>query len=250
MHGLLYFRPREQTSQWHSSVYRRRERLPRGRARHACCIAPVRRVGQAVQPILAVAMGVAPLTHAPRKRCGKRVSGLTETGSMQTFQFVALLLHILAAMIWVGGMVFLGVVLVPILRDPSLRPQAVHLVQRTGRRFRNLGWFCLLVLVLTGIVNLGRWGVNWDRFSSSALWRSPWGHLLAVKLSLVAAAMALSLLHDFIVGPCASAKLREAPGSVEAQRLRRLASWMGRANLLLGIGIVAFAIMLVRGSPT
>ena len=68
---------------------------------------------------------------------------------MQTVQFVALLLHILPAVIWIGGMVFLGIVLIPVLRDPSLRAQAVPLIQRTGRRFRNLGWTCFVILVVT-----------------------------------------------------------------------------------------------------
>jgi len=169
---------------------------------------------------------------------------------MQTAQFVALLLHILAAVIWVGGMVFLGIVLIPVLRDPSLRAQAVPLLQRTGRRFRNLGWTCLVILVVTGIINLGRWGVDWARFTNGAFWQSTWGRLLAVKLGLVVATVVLSLLHDLVVGPRATAKLREAPGSAEAQRLRRFAGWMGRVNLLLGVGIVAVAIMLERGVPT
>lgn len=169
---------------------------------------------------------------------------------MQTAQFIALLLHILAAVIWIGGMVFLGIVLIPVLRDPTLRAQAVPLIQRTGRRFRNLGWTCLVILVVTGIINLGRWGVDWARFTNGAFWASTWGQILGVKLGLVAATLVLSLLHDLAIGPRATAKLKEAPGSPEALRLRRLASWMGRVNLLIGIGIVAVAIMLVRGLPT
>jgi putative copper resistance protein D len=168
---------------------------------------------------------------------------------MPAIQFAAVLLHILAAVIWIGGMVFLGAVLIPVLRDPAMRPQAAILIQRTGRRFRNLGWACLLLLIATGVVNLERWGVDWNRFASNDLWLSTWGRILAVKLGLVAVALALSLLHDLVVGPRAVTKLREAPGSAEALRLRRLASWMGRIILLLGIGIVAAAVMLVRGLP-
>lgn len=168
---------------------------------------------------------------------------------MSILQFTALLLHIVAAVIWIGGMVFLGVVLIPVLRHPSIRSQTALLLQRTGRRFRNLGWACLLLLVATGVVNLERWGVDWSRFTSDDLWVSTWGRILAVKLALVAVSLALSLLHDIVVGPRAVAKLREAPGSAQALRLRRLASWMGRTNLLLGVAIIAAAIMLVRGVP-
>lgn len=168
---------------------------------------------------------------------------------MSALQFVALLLHILAAVVWIGGMVFLGVVLIPALRGAALGPERVQLVHRTGVRFRNLGWTCLLVLIATGAVNLTRWGVDWSRFTSGALWSSTWGRILAVKLGLVAGALVLSAVHDFIVGPGATARARRAPGSPEARRWRRLAGWMGRLNLLLGIAIVALAIMLVRGLP-
>lgn len=71
-----------------------------------------------------------------------------------------------------------------------------------------------------------------------------------MKLALVAVAVVVSLVHNLVIGPRATAKLREASGSAEALRLRRLASWTGRVNLLLGVGILAVAIMLVRGLPT
>jgi len=168
---------------------------------------------------------------------------------MQTVHFVAILLHILAAIVWIGGMVFLGAVLIPVLRrSRSSSPgQYTELIHRTGTRFRNVGWACLLILVLTGLVNLTRWGVGFERLVSAELWASTWGHILAMKLALVAAALAMSGVHDFVVGPRATRTLREAPGSKEAGRLRRIAGWMGRANLLIAVLVVALGIMLVRG---
>lgn len=170
---------------------------------------------------------------------------------MQTLHFISILLHILAAIVWIGGMVFLGIVLIPVLRQarttsPSLYGELIH---RTGTRFRNVGWASLLLLVVTGFVNLGRWGVDHARLASADLWASPWGRILAVKLVLVVVAIAISLVHDLVIGPRATRVLREAPGSPRALRLRRLAGWMGRLNLLLAVAIVALAIMLVRGRP-
>lgn len=168
---------------------------------------------------------------------------------MQTVHFIAILLHVLAAVVWIGGMVFLGLVLVPVLRDRSIAGQAAQLIHRTGVRFRNVGWACLLILVATGLVNLTRWGVDVERATSAELWASPWGKILAVKLSLVVLALTVSAVHDFVVGPRATAALRQAPGSDDARRMRRVAGWMGRSNLLIGVLIVALAIMLVRGLP-
>jgi hypothetical protein len=37
------------------------------------------------------------------------------------------------------------------------------------------------------------------------------------------------------------------PGSPRTLRWRRAASWMGRINLLLAVGVIALAVGLVRG---
>jgi copper resistance protein D len=64
-------------------------------------------------------------------------------------------LHVAAAITWIGGMLFIALVVVPVTRgleDVALRRR---LVQATGRRFRVVGWLALGVLVATGLVNLG-----------------------------------------------------------------------------------------------
>jgi putative copper export protein len=71
------------------------------------------------------------------------------------------------------------------------------------------------------------------------------GCFLLVKLGLVAAILALSGLHDFWIGPRASRALRE--GSAQAGRWRAQATWLGRINLLLSLGVLALAVLLVRG---
>ncbi len=66
-------------------------------------------------------------------------------------------LHLLAAITWVGGMLFIALVFVPVTRrppDPALRGR---LVREAGRRFRSVGWIALGLLVLSGLANL------WDR---------------------------------------------------------------------------------------
>jgi copper resistance protein D len=169
---------------------------------------------------------------------------------MQTMHFIAILLHILAAVVWIGGMVFLGAVLIPALRSRRAAPaEYAELIHATGTRFRNVGWACLAILVVTGFINLGRWGVDHSRLANAELWASPWGRILALKLLLVAAALTLSGVHDFVVGPRATRALRASPGAEDARRLRRAAGWMGRSNLLVAVLIVALAVMLVRGVP-
>ncbi len=157
-------------------------------------------------------------------------------------------LHVLAAAVWLGGMVFLVLVLVPVVRRQEYGQHASRLVHLTGTRFRAVGWICLGLLAVTGLINLWYRGIGWAVLSSAGFWASPFGSLLGWKLLVVAAILALSACHDFLVGPRATAAGQTDPGSAAALRLRRRASWMGRVNLLLALAAVAFGVMLVRGA--
>lgn len=134
------------------------------------------------------------------------------------FRFV----HVLAAVTWLGGMLFIALVLVPVARrlpDDALR---VRLISDLGRRFRTVGWIAIGVLVVTGLGNL------WLRPELLGAPRFHW------KAGLIVLALALSVLHDFVLGPRAGAE----PAA------RRRASWVARANLLVVLAIVALGLAL------
>ncbi|MCS6925356.1 MAG: DUF4149 domain-containing protein [Candidatus Binatia bacterium] len=152
-------------------------------------------------------------------------------------------LHILAAVVWVGGMVFLAAVLVPLSRTLVPREVATLLIQQTGVRFRWIGWACLVLLLLSGVFNLTYRGFDW----TWSAWQSPFGQVLTVKLLLVAGILCLSVLHDFVIGPRATALGQTSPASPHALQLRRQASWLGRLNLLLSLVVLALGVVLVRG---
>jgi copper resistance protein D len=158
-------------------------------------------------------------------------------------------LHLLGAMTWIGGMLFLVLVLVPALRRMEDKALAVALIQQTGRRFRLVGWICLGLLGTTGWLNLVARGWGWATLRTEAFWATPFGGLLAVKFGTFSLILVLSAWHDFRIGPRATAALRARPGSPEAVRLRALASWFGRLNLLLALVMAAAGVMLVRGRP-
>ncbi len=168
---------------------------------------------------------------------------------MRAFYLLSVWLHILAAAVWIGGMAFLALVLVPLVRRPEHRSAAVSIVRWTGVRFRPVGWVALGLLVLSGVFQLAYRGFGWADAVGGRLWAGPFGRILAVKLGLVAAVVVLSAVHDFVIGPRATAVWQQKPDAPEARRLRRAASWIGRLNLLLALSIVAFGVMLVRGLP-
>lgn len=136
-------------------------------------------------------------------------------------------LHVLAAIIWIGGMLFVALVLVPVIRaqaDPGLRARLFH---QAGVRFRAVGWAALLLLLVTGLANL------WMRPYLLTLSRFQW------KLGLVVVALALSVLHDFVLGPRAG-----APGADPSMRV--WATWTARLNVLVVL-LVAVLGLALRG---
>ncbi len=152
--------------------------------------------------------------------------------------------HILAALVWVGGMWFLALVLVPALRRESPDRRAA-LLEAVGRRFRTVGWVAIAVLLITGVWNVANRGFGWDVFTTSGRF----GHILAGKLALVVVILALSALHDFRIGPASTRARREGGDPRRAEALRRAASWIGRVNALLTLIVIWLAVALVRGLP-
>lgn len=166
---------------------------------------------------------------------------------MRTLYILSVWLHILAAMIWLGGMLFLVLVLVPVLRRQEYRGVAGGLIHWTGVRFRWVGWVCLGLLLASGILNLGFRGFTWQDLWTGRLWQGPFGRALGIKLLLVAVVFLLSVLHDFVIGPRATTLWQRDPEAIETRRLRRTASSIGRLNLVLGLIIVLLGVFLVRG---
>jgi uncharacterized membrane protein len=153
--------------------------------------------------------------------------------------------HVLAALLWLGGMFFLGVVGAPVLRKiepPALRAQ---LFQQIGTAFRTAAWWSIAVLLVTGVLNLHfRNVLSWEVLGSGAFWATPFGTSLAVKLVTVVLMISISAVHDFWHGPRAG---KLPPGSPEALRARRAAAWMARANTFLGLVLIFAAVRLPRG---
>jgi uncharacterized membrane protein len=157
---------------------------------------------------------------------------------VHTLYVVTVVLHILSAMLWVGGMGFFALVVVPSARAELAPPEAVRLLRRAGARFTKVGWAALGVLGVTGILNLWYRGVL-PLLASGAFWQTPFGMVLAAKLVVVAAVLAVSILH----ARDASARAHTAPS------VQRRVSLLGRGILGLSLVVVALAVVLVRGVP-
>jgi uncharacterized membrane protein len=171
-----------------------------------------------------------------------------DNGYMRALYLASVYLHILAAIIWIGGMFFVMLVVVPWLRAGG-RANAAALLHETGTRFRTVGWVCFVVLLLTGTFNLWVRGVGPADLIDPDWLGSPFGTAVVLKLAIFAFVIPVSAFHDFVVGPQATVAMHQDPQSPATQRLRRQASYLGRANALLALVILGVAVVLVRGWP-
>jgi len=161
--------------------------------------------------------------------------------------WISVTVHVMSAMLWLGGMFFLGVVGAPVLRavePPALRQQLFH---ELGARFRTIGWGAIAVLVATGLFNLYFRGLlRWSGvLGEPAFWRTALGTALAVKLTAVVVMLIVAAIHDFYLGPEAG---RARSGSPDALRLRQHAAMLARINAVIGLLLVIAAVRLARGA--
>ena len=169
---------------------------------------------------------------------------------MSYWYLFAVWIHLLAAITWIGSMVFLVVVLVPTLREHNEPKLTSQFMLSAGLRLRFVGWILFALLALTGIAAVSYRGYTLADAASGSLFRGFWGHVLGAKILLFVVVLGVSYWHDFRLGPKASQHALSAPGSQESTRLRRRASWCGRVILLLALAIVALGVVLVRGWPS
>jgi copper resistance protein D len=150
-------------------------------------------------------------------------------------------LHLVAAVSWIGGMVFLSVVLVPILKREPFASQKTLLFLAMARRFRVVVWGVIAVLLFTGPLLLHQRGIPIAD-------PSRWPTILAVKLGLVTILLLLTLAHDLIIGPRVG-RIVQLPTESRTRFDHALvlwSRWVARFSLFLALAVLFAAVMLAR----
>lgn len=152
--------------------------------------------------------------------------------------------HLVASAIWVGGSIFLGVILSPILRQvtPNME-ERLRLMILVGRRFNKIAIPSLIVLVATGIYNSRVLLANYTLLDDSS-----YGVFLVVKMTLVAMLVVVYLTHvrmirQDVVDKIMSKNMEES----ELKRLRIKIIILGEITVVLSIAILFFAALLDAG---
>jgi uncharacterized membrane protein len=145
---------------------------------------------------------------------------------------VLVIIHLLAACVWVGGSIALVFAGVPAAR--TLEGEARGQVLRAlGERWRPLGYGALITLIITGAIL-----ANHDLSDCV----SPFRAVLWVKVALVAVLLVVSYLHNYIYGPRLAAEIKD--GKEPASRKKLV--WVGWTSLALTIAIPILGAILAH----
>lgn len=163
---------------------------------------------------------------------------------MDIFSLFVLWIHVIAAVTWVGGNLILAMVIVPHFRQSLPPVQRIKLLTQIGKRFEPVVWGCIVVLFLTGIVNIF---FSVDITSPSPI-SDAFMRTLLIKIGLFFVLIILTVLHSMIFAPRLAAAiedldptLEELPPEIKPLRsqLSIVSSLMGVVSLLILLAAVA-----------
>jgi uncharacterized membrane protein len=155
-------------------------------------------------------------------------------------------LHMLATVIWIGGLAALVILVIPASRKAFEGRSYASFLSGVQQRLNPLAWACLVVLAGTGMFQMSA-NPNYQGFLSID---NRWATAILVKHLLFLAMTGVSAYLTWGVLPgLHRIALKQAVGqeTPEAERLEKLEANLLRLNLLLG-GLVLALTALARVS--
>ena len=153
-------------------------------------------------------------------------------------------IHLVSAAIWVGGGLFLGVVLAPILKKTSMSlEERIALMVKVGRRFNRIAVPSLIILIATGLYNSHQLLAKPDLLLGTS-----YGEFLVIKIILVIAVIITFIVHVRIIRKDVEDKiLSKQMSEHEIQKLRKKIIILGEVMSVLSVAILFFAALLDAG---
>ena len=152
--------------------------------------------------------------------------------------------HLVAASIWVGGSIFIGIVLAPLLKTMSDSVEGrLSIMIRVGRKFNKLAVPSLIVLIASGIYNSS----NLIQHPSLIL-STTYGQILVIKVALVIILLITFGVHVRLIRTEVEQKIESGEFSeVLVQKLRSKIIALGRITVIVSVAILLMAALLHSG---
>ena len=154
---------------------------------------------------------------------------------MNAGYYISVWLHIIGAAFWIGGMLFLPLVLLPGIKD---HPDRKALLMATGLKFRFYGYIVLAMMLVTGLLNIYFRGIS---FSWKFFTETRYGTLVSFKILLFLTMIIISLFHDLLFGRQAINEQMK-----NSLNLTLIARWTGRILLIISLILAYLGVLISR----
>ena len=153
-------------------------------------------------------------------------------------------IHFIAAAIWVGGSIFIGIVFSPLLKTITTSlEERMKIMIRVGRRFNKIAVHSLIILMVTGLYNS-----HVLLSKPELLVATSYGTFLIIKIILVILLIIIYAIHVRVIRKEVEEKImsNKMPEQ-QIQKLRKKIIILGEITVVLSIAILFFASLLDAG---
>lgn len=163
---------------------------------------------------------------------------------MSMEQAVMTWIHLVSAAIWVGGSLFIGAVLTPILKKMSMSlEERIQMMIKVGRQFNKIAVPSLIILIATGIYNSSFVLSNPDLLFSTS-----YGIFLFIKIILVIVLIIAFVAHIRIIRKEIEDKIMSKEMTeIQIRKLRKKMIILGEIIVIISVAILFFAALLDAG---
>lgn len=159
-------------------------------------------------------------------------------------QVIITWIHLTSAAIWVGGSLFIGAVLAPILKTMSFSlEERLQMMIRIGRRFNKIAIPSLIILIGSGIYNSYSFFNNFELLFSTG-----YGNLLTIKIILVIALITTYVIHVRIIRKDIEEQIiSKKMSELQIKKLRLKIIILGEIIVIISVAILFMAALLNSG---
>ena len=153
-------------------------------------------------------------------------------------------IHLIAAAIWVGGSIFIGIVFSPILKTITTSiEERIQIMIKVGKRFNKIAVPSLIILMITGLYNS-----HLLLSKPDLLMATSYGIFLTIKIVLVIALIITYAIHVRVIRKEVEDQIMSKQMPIqEIQNLRKKIIILGEITVVLSITILFFAALLDVG---
>ncbi len=152
---------------------------------------------------------------------------------------IAYWLHILATVVWIGGLAALSIFVLPAARRTMPEKEYSSFLTAMASRLQQVGWLCLSVLVFTGLFQM----VSHPNYQGFLVIDSSWALAILIKHAAVALMLLLSIYVTWGLMPALQRmafiqSLGKTTDAVETQKLEQRQVNLLQLNLFLSVVIL------------